>query len=1116
MLSPDVPEFIPKGMRGPESSKVTIAVVSNVPVESYSKNTFTDSKSIHNPKTHVRAHIKDNSKEDEPRKYSQYNTGRNAKSWQNRNLYSNLEQKTYTRVLKRNEPPKKSTVASRLFKEQYREELWPSLPGADVGQSVAKELNVDIKNEDTKNKARISNFPSHINDRRNNTSQEQSNIWQVRKSSNVQQNVSINKDYSRTSNDSKISNSHIITEEGKVPQTFPVSNKLKKINKKQILNKNFINESDKNENSRKSTPEIIVQEVHETESFPVQSVKDKQNNSEVTASSQVTNNVSVDLPDDNEEWQVQKDRKRRKNNTDKQKKPNAFGENLDNSNIQFRNRDGSYKGKDKEKRDGNLFQKNKSSDHKKKEVDNNSVGNEKSKTKVWSSKENNSQNAQYRNKNELNTKNDKFKGFEVKKKDFKDNRKEPSLKKYEVKTNVTNEKSLKSRKTATQQINSPKDNLNSNKEQDKCENMKEKDNTMSKQMSSEEFEKFKAERKLKRKEEKIRKRELRLRKEMAMSRGDSKVMVITREFLEAMTSKSSLSSHTKKEEKAMYTDIDHDYPSLDVGEGWPSNELNTMTNKLKEVKVIDTKCEKNVEVKRGNNSEETERGSIANEPIFSYSTALVTSKKKKVNNSTIKEKKEKTTNKPKAIEKDPPKPCETAVPQKKLKMKDRIEFDLMAAIGARSTKQKKKTSDLKQVSLGNLVTKNKGVVALGSKIRSVTSAAQPKRGKQREDQKRKKKLSVLKKRMKENQGIDGECLVDLLMQAKQFREEENITEIISHGHSVDSSKEPIMEHTKCSDDTDFVPCNSSSMQSVIKISETNNLDKREETKDMSQGKVCELNLNSLVDCDNKCQQPEEMNDSVKPTEAVFPSISETVSSQHPLQKFSQEVSEKCQELVKEIIELQDPIHKNSFREYCNHVLTPELDSKAQALIEALVRFQERQYLKDPVKARIRRRYVCGLKEAIKLMGKMSCILVAPDITRSKGPGALDERVEQVLSRARESAVPVIFVLSKRKLGKISRKKGTVSCFGIINYQGAQDFFNEMMELVPAAKQQYEQLVAQGRLTRPIPGNDNVSDDEEDNSVDVGEERNDINLTDGNPKEIMDINKKIIDSLTING
>lgn len=32
--------------------------------------------------------------------------------------------------------------------------------------------------------------------------------------------------------------------------------------------------------------------------------------------------------------------------------------------------------------------------------------------------------------------------------------------------------------------------------------------------------------------------------------------------------------------------------------------------------------------------------------------------------------------------------------------------------------------------------------------------------------------------------------------------------------------------------------------------------------------------------------------------------------------------------------------------------------------------------------------MCGLKEATKLMTKMSCVIVAPDIQRSRGPGNL--------------------------------------------------------------------------------------------------------------------------------
>lgn len=189
-----------------------------------------------------------------------------------------------------------------------------------------------------------------------------------------------------------------------------------------------------------------------------------------------------------------------------------------------------------------------------------------------------------------------------------------------------------------------------------------------------------------------------------------------------------------------------------------------------------------------------------------------------------------------------------------------------------------------------------------------------------------------------------------------------------------------------------------------------------------------------------------------------------------------ELAKRCSELAQEIKIMAHPVHKMSFREYCDHMITPEVDSAVKTLVTMLVKFQERQYQRDPIKAKIRRRYVCGLKEATKLMTKMSCVIVAPDIQRSRGPGLLDEVVAKMLNRARESGVPLIFALSLKMLGKLCHKSVPVSCIGIINYQGAQDVFNQLMELVPAAKAKYQALVNTGLCTVPAEG-ERLSDEE---------------------------------------
>lgn len=59
------------------------------------------------------------------------------------------------------------------------------------------------------------------------------------------------------------------------------------------------------------------------------------------------------------------------------------------------------------------------------------------------------------------------------------------------------------------------------------------------------------------------------------------------------------------------------------------------------------------------------------------------------------------------------------------------------------------------------------------------------------------------------------------------------------------------------------------------------------------------------------------------------------------------------------------IHSRRFREYCNQILDKEIDNCCTALLSDLVRFQDRQYHKDPLKAKAKRRIVLGLREVTK-------------------------------------------------------------------------------------------------------------------------------------------------------
>lgn len=76
--------------------------------------------------------------------------------------------------------------------------------------------------------------------------------------------------------------------------------------------------------------------------------------------------------------------------------------------------------------------------------------------------------------------------------------------------------------------------------------------------------------------------------------------------------------------------------------------------------------------------------------------------------------------------------------------------------------------------------------------------------------------------------------------------------------------------------------------------------------------------------------------------------------------------------------------------YCSQMLSKEVDACVTDLLKELVRFQDRMYQKDPVKAKTKRRLVLGLREVLKhlKLRKLKCIIISPNCekTQSKGKG----------------------------------------------------------------------------------------------------------------------------------
>ncbi|XP_062512156.1 selenocysteine insertion sequence-binding protein 2-like isoform X2 [Corticium candelabrum] len=156
------------------------------------------------------------------------------------------------------------------------------------------------------------------------------------------------------------------------------------------------------------------------------------------------------------------------------------------------------------------------------------------------------------------------------------------------------------------------------------------------------------------------------------------------------------------------------------------------------------------------------------------------------------------------------------------------------------------------------------------------------------------------------------------------------------------------------------------------------------------------------------------------------------------------------------------LHSRRFRDYCDQVLDKQLDDIVMKFLQKLTEFQDKQFHKDPSKAKQKRRIVLGLREVHKhlKLQKLKCVIVSPNVESITSQGGTDDLLHQIRAKCEEQKVPIVFALSRRGLGRAVSKKVPVSIVGVFSYDGAQAHFNELLTTVEDARHAYTKLVAE--------------------------------------------------------
>ncbi|XP_032593092.1 selenocysteine insertion sequence-binding protein 2 [Drosophila grimshawi] len=155
------------------------------------------------------------------------------------------------------------------------------------------------------------------------------------------------------------------------------------------------------------------------------------------------------------------------------------------------------------------------------------------------------------------------------------------------------------------------------------------------------------------------------------------------------------------------------------------------------------------------------------------------------------------------------------------------------------------------------------------------------------------------------------------------------------------------------------------------------------------------------------------------------------------------------------------IHSRRFRSYCDNCTTAKLKELSGLLLNDLERFQKRAYANNEIKARAHLRLVVGFRESLSRLRihKVKLLLLAPDCEQCPGPGGLDETIDELKTVCQEQNVPYCFSLMRRELSYSLHKRAQISCVAILDYDGSNETFKQLLKELDEARIQYKSLTA---------------------------------------------------------
>ncbi|XP_065067217.1 uncharacterized protein LOC135692826 [Rhopilema esculentum] len=164
------------------------------------------------------------------------------------------------------------------------------------------------------------------------------------------------------------------------------------------------------------------------------------------------------------------------------------------------------------------------------------------------------------------------------------------------------------------------------------------------------------------------------------------------------------------------------------------------------------------------------------------------------------------------------------------------------------------------------------------------------------------------------------------------------------------------------------------------------------------------------------------------------------------------------------------LHTRKFREYCDQLLSKDIDQIVYKMLKDLRRFQTRAYIENPIKAKTKKRLVLGIREVARhlKMSRLKCVIIAPNLEKITNEGGIDSYLGKIIFDCKQFSIPVVYSMTRQILGMILKRNVPVSAIGILNYAGVEDDFKQLCALVKEQREKYERRVEELKIEMSQP------------------------------------------------